>query len=333
MADLTTSIIVPTFNRRSRLERLLLRLDELHAKGRDFEVLVADDGSTDGTAAMLSTLHVTYPLRLLPAEHAGPCAARNRAMQASSGELLLFLDDDVWPCTGLIESHLELHRRDQWAAAIGPMVPPRNLRLAPWLRWEAAMLQRQYELFASDYAAPTQLHFYTGNASVRRAHALAAGGFDERFTRQEDVEFAYRLGAHGLRFYFLPDAKAEHMPDRTLAGWLHMAYQYGRAAVLMQRKGHPYGRAVAYLETHSRHPLNRLPPHWCVGHPARSRVVMTAFRAALRYRGPAQDRLHRAACSVVYNVQYWQGFADETGLGTKLWDELATQWRALAQSA
>src|ERR1700730_5035232 len=180
MRELSTSIIVPTYNRRSRLQRLLMLPDEVHASGRDFEVLVADDGSSDGTGEMLGTLRVTYPLRLLPGEHGGPCAARNRAIQAARGEILLFLDDDVWPADGLIECHLDLHRRDAWAAAIGPMVPPRNLRLAPWLRWEAAMLQRQYELFASEYAAPTQLHFYTGNASVRRAHALAAGGFDER---------------------------------------------------------------------------------------------------------------------------------------------------------
>jgi GT2 family glycosyltransferase len=331
--DLTASIIVPTFNRRALLQRLLARLEEAHVGGQPFEVVVAVDGATDGTGEMLEALRTRYPLRILHGENRGPAAARNRAMKAATGEVLIFLDDDVQPVDGMIERHLAIHRRDARAAVIGPMVAPSDAGMPPWLAWEAATIQRQYEMFDSGFFGPTALHFYTGNASVRREPALSAGGFDERFRRVEDVEFAYRLASQGIHFYFAPEAKVVHEPDRTLAGWLRMAHEYGRHAVLLERKGHPYARVIAYQERHFRHPLNRLPPRWCVGHPWRVRSIVAACTALLRYRGPRQNGVHRGACSVMYNVQYWQGFADEMGIGAGWWRQLETEWRVLGESA
>src|ERR1700737_1664124 len=116
MGGLTTRIVVPTFNRSSRLERFLLRLDELYAGGDRFETVVSVDGSTDGTAEMLANLRVHYSLRVVLADNAGPCAARNRGMNAASGEIIIFLDDDVTPMDGLIERHLAIHRPDSQAA-------------------------------------------------------------------------------------------------------------------------------------------------------------------------------------------------------------------------
>jgi len=327
MGGLTTSIVVPTFNRASRLERLLRRLDELHAAGDRFETVVSVDGSTDGTAEMLAALRVRYPLRVVLGDNAGPCAARNRGMTAASGEIIIFLDDDVSPRDGLIERHLAIHRRDSQAAVIGPMLPPAGGVMPPWLRFEAAMMLRQYALFASGLAAPTHLHFYTANASLRRANALNAGGFDEKFKRQDDVEFAYRLAAAGAHFYFVAEAEVIHEPDRTLSGFLRMAYENGRYSVLMERKGHPHGRAVAYVEAR-RHRLNRLPPRWGVGHRLRSRAMVAALTAAIRYRGPGRGRLQQAACHVLYNLLFWQGYAAEMGVGANLWRQLETEWRA-----
>lgn len=327
--NLTASVIVPTFNRCSRLRRLLVRLDEMYHAGSRFEVIVSVDGSTDGTDEMLASLGPSFPMRILHGKNAGPATARNHAMEAAEGEIIIFLDDDVVPVMSLIEQHIDVHRRDPAAAAIGPMLAPADIRMPPWLRWEAAMLERQYDVLASGFFAPTPLQFYTANASIRRAHALAAHGFDLRFHRAEDVEFAYRLAALGIRFYFLPEASIAHEPDRSLAGWLRLAYERGRENVMLERKGHPFGRALAYQETHRRR-VNRLPPQWCVGHPNRSRVIMTGLSGLLRYRGPGQDRVHQALCSVMFNIRYWEGYADELGTGPKMWRRLETHWQVLA---
>src|SRR5438105_7088214 len=111
-ADLTVSVIVPTFNRRSRLERLLLAIDRLPESRARLEVVVTVDGATDGTTEMLRGLRVGYPLRVIEQPNSGPAAARNAAIAAATGDVLLFLDDDVIPTESVIREHLLCHSRD-----------------------------------------------------------------------------------------------------------------------------------------------------------------------------------------------------------------------------
>src|SRR5437879_5627579 len=77
---LATSIVIPTFNRRSRLQRLLFELEQQRASGIPFEVVVVVDGADDGSIEMLQMLRPAYPLRVLSQPNAGPAAARNRGI-------------------------------------------------------------------------------------------------------------------------------------------------------------------------------------------------------------------------------------------------------------
>ncbi len=320
------SVIVPTYNRRAGLERLLRALEEETSRSASFEVVVAVDGSTDGTQAMLAGLRTNYPLRVLEQANAGPGAARNCAVEAAAGDLLIFLDDDILPAPGLLEQHRMLHDSDRQAVATGPMLPPPGRPLAPWLSWEAATLQKQYSAMLAGRWGPSPRQFYTANASVRREHVLAANGFDETFRRAEDVEFAYRLADHGLRFYFLPEAAVLHEPDRTLQGWKRVAYDYGRYDVIME---HRCGRRNllhrSYRESRRRHPLNRRLTEWCVGHPWRFRAGVGLASWLIGYRSPIRwQRADMALCSAIFNLEYWQGIADETGFSNQVWRRLQT---------
>src|SRR5688500_4751206 len=214
------SIIVPTYERCEGLRRLLGALAAQSCALDLFEVLVVDDGSTDGTRDMLAGLALPYRLHVLAQPNQGPGAARNRGVGHANGELVLFLDDDMVPLPGLVEAHVLAHRADGAAAprvAIGPMLPAPDWKMAPWAQWEADLLQAQYaDLAAGAYACgPRQ--FYTANASLRRARFVEAGGFDVRYRRAEDVELAYRLRDRGAHFAFLPDAAALHYASRTFA--------------------------------------------------------------------------------------------------------------------
>lgn len=322
--SLSASVVIPTYNRRARLERLLRALEDEYVAGPRFEVVVVVDGATDGTEAMLAALRPSYPLRVLPQPNRGPAAARNRGVAAAAGDVLVFLDDDVWPTPGLIARHLAVHAHDPAAVVTGPMLAPPGLKLAPWLAWEAAALRKQYDAMRAGRFAPTPRQFYTANASVRRAHVLAAGGFNETFTRAEDVELAFRLADRGLHFTFLPDAAVLHEPDRTLAAWLRVPYEYGRHDVRMAWEcGRAYLLPLALRELRQRHPLNRLLPRWCAGRRCLSRAVVATLAFALR-SGPrtATARWQLALCSALFNLQYWRGVADAAGLGAGLWDEL-----------
>ncbi len=234
--DLDVSVVVPTFNRCGPLARLLAGLERQHARGARFEVIVVDDGSDDGTDAFLATVRTPYPLRAIRQRRQGPAAARNAAIAAASADVLLFLDDDVVPQDGLFEGHLAVHARDPLAAVAGRMAAPAGHTFAPWLDWEATMLERSYARILAGNGGPGWWLFYTANCSVRREHAFAVGGFDERFVRVEDSDLAYRLFARGLRFSFVPDAVVEHEPDRTFETWLRNAFVSGLHRVLMERR-------------------------------------------------------------------------------------------------
>lgn len=321
--SLSVSVVIPTYNRRTRLERLLRALENEYAAGPCFEVVVIVDGATDGTETMLAALRPSYPLRVLRQPNRGPAAARNHGVTAAAGEVLVFLDDDVVPTPGLIRRHLAVHAGDPAAVTIGPMLAPPGRRLAPWLVWEAATLQKQYDAMQAGRFAPTPRQFYTANASVRRAHVLAAGGFNETFTRAEDVELAFRLADRGLRFYFLPDAAVLHEPDRTLAAWLRVPYEYGRHDVRMAWEcDRPYLLPLALRELGHRHPLNRLLPRWCAGRRRLSQVVVSTLAFALRAGPRPAARWQLALCSALFNLQYWRGVADAAGLGAGFWRRL-----------
>ena len=314
-------MVVTTHNRLRPLHRLCASLAEASAAGSDFEVVVTVDGAEDGSVEMLGGWLDRLDLEVVVQDkRRGPAAGRNRALAAATGDVVLFLDDDVIALPGLIERHRHVHESDESAVAIGPMLPPREWTQPSWLRWEAVTLQKQYDAMRRGEYGPTPRQFYTANASVRRAHVVAAGGFDETFTRAEDVELAYRLEDRGLRFQFVPDAAVIHGPVRSWAGWQEVAYEYGRYSVIFERDRGRDQLTSAYAEWKERHPLNRALARLCVGHAARARLLRSvAGAAARRDGGRVWERLQMGLCSAVYSASYWQGVADETGLGTSVW--------------
>ena len=152
-----------------------------------------DDGSTDGADGMRSGAP-PLPVVASTQENQGPGAARNRGVDLASGEIVVFLDDDVIPDPGLVSAHVRAHERcgDQ-TVVIGPMRNPPDHQMSPWIRWEQAMLAKQYDAMEAGHYDATARQFFTGNASLRREHVLAAGGFDPARRRAEDIELAYRL--------------------------------------------------------------------------------------------------------------------------------------------
>jgi GT2 family glycosyltransferase len=330
--DLTVSVIVPTLNRRSRLERLLRAIDRLPDSRARLEVVVAVDGSTDGTNEMLREMHVGYPLRVIEREHRGRAAARNAAIAAATGDILLFLDDDTIPTPALVEAHLRHHRADPRAAVIGPLMAPPDMRLSPWVNWEATLLDRRYRRWAAHELEPTAHEFYTGNASVRREIAVAVGAFDERFLRSEDVEFGLRLARNQARFVFEPAAVAHHEPDRSFESWMRAPYEHGKLALLFASGPAPDYLLEMRRFSRGHHALTRLLTRWTVGHRLRYRATTMLLRSFIAL--PAFDgvmRLKLWACSALFSLLYWQGVADETRLDAGVWRGLDSMQQVAAE--
>lgn len=105
------SVIIPTYNRKDSLIRLLLSLAEQSCPYELYEVVIADDGSTDGTEEAVADFVAPYKLWYSWQENAGVNAARNRGLHQAYGDIVLFLDDDMVADPRLLEEHLKAHER------------------------------------------------------------------------------------------------------------------------------------------------------------------------------------------------------------------------------
>jgi glycosyltransferase involved in cell wall biosynthesis len=319
------SVVVPTYNRAASLRRLLDALAHQTYPAHAFEVIVVDDGSTDGTTNRLGDWSFPFTLRVLQQDHGGPAQARNLGACHATGDLIVFVDDDVIPAPELLDEHVRSHQLGSDLIVVGPMSPPRAWRRPAWVRWEEDMLQVQYrDMLAGRYPC-TPRQFYTANVSLARARFLEAGGFDPAFKRAEDVELAYRLRDVGMRFVFNPRADVRHYASRSFSAWLRTPYQYGRYDVIMARdKGQETLQCATY-EFYERNWLTRAMTRLCVGRP----MLFGASMQLMRMAAQAADRLGlppRVAgmlLSGVFNVMYWQGACDELGGRAALMDALA----------
>ena len=324
MSDPTKlSVVIPTFNRCHSLRRTLEGLARQTYPIDQFEVVVISDGSDDGTMAMLADYATFAPftLRAVEQTNSGPSAARNRGVHEARHEIIVFLDDDVEPLPDFLARHAAHHAEDEKIVVLGPMSPdPAQRGGEPvWIAWEHAKLQQTYNLFrpggeyADSLAGP--MHFYSGNASVRRQWLEAVGGFDETFKRQEDVELAERMARQcGVRFRFDFAADGLHRPIRTFGAWQRIPTSYGALDAQRVKAGSLQVEAVSV----KRHAATRLLTRLCVMAPAVIPLISVLSRvgAAILWR-IGRRRSAIALLSGLYNACYSQAF-HETLFGRPL---------------
>ncbi|MEZ4867917.1 MAG: glycosyltransferase [Caldilineaceae bacterium] len=312
------TVVIPTYNRAASLQRVLAALacQSLPDSGFGFEVVVVSDGSQDGTIATLATLETPFSLRCIEQEHAGPSAARNRGIAAATGELILFLDDDVAPHADWITAHLQAHAQATApVAVIGPMWSPPAARLQPWVAWEQAQLHAKYARMRAGHLQPNPHQFYTGNASVLRTQLLAAGGFDTTIRRMEDVELAYRLAAQEVGFVFAPQAYGYHYAHRSYGAWLAIPYTYGQNSVWWAKEKGRADLLATVLRSYAHlHPLQQRMLRLALDRPAMSKGLLLTLQtiALLAHQCRLTDLANRAF-SGIYNLRRYQGMADALG--------------------
>ena len=314
MRAFDATIVIPTRQRPASLGRVLAGLDRQGCQGAAFEVIVVCDGRADPAKTQLDTAAFGFPLRFVEQDRKGPGGARNLGISLSRSDVIIFLDDDVLPSAGFVAAHLNAHRQAGDLAVAGPLLSPAGWG-SPWVRFESDSVQRQYTELAAGRWEMSPRQFYTGNASVRRTHLLTVGGFDEGFSRAEDVELAFRLRSAGLRFVLATDAEVTHLPARSYGSWLQAAYQYGRAdAVMARTKGRSDLFESVVEEFQGRHPFTKSAVQWSLRHrraaSAMAWLGLPLAQVALLLR---RERLAVGICAGVFNLRYWAGLTSESG--------------------
>jgi GT2 family glycosyltransferase len=201
------SVIVTTRERREALLATLEALTTQTVAPSVYEVVVVDDGSTDGTSEAVSALRPPYALRLLRhPEQRGIGAGRNTAIREAKGRVLIFLSDDLLVPPGFVAAHLAALERNPGAWIVGGFRQLPSLRETPFGRYlddveEGFTKARQQAPVGPDL---WELSWPTArNLSLPHADFLAAGPFDERFRSTcEDQDLAVRARARGVRFLY-----------------------------------------------------------------------------------------------------------------------------------
>jgi len=235
------SVVIPTHDRLETLPEVLAAL-EAQAGAPDFEVVVVDDGSSDGTGDWLAERRreARMPLTVLRQPNRGPAAARNTGVAVARGQRVAFLGDDTVPSPGWLATHREAHRRrgdDPALAVIGYTRWHPRMRLDPFLRYiNEHGLQFGFALLDDPEDVPFNF-FYTSNLSLPRA-LLLAEPFDLAFpyAAWEDIETGYRLmRRHGMRLAYEPGAVVSHHHPTDLARFAARQERAGYSAVAFHR--------------------------------------------------------------------------------------------------
>jgi len=219
------SVIVCTRNGNARIDRCLRALEEL--LDQRHEVLVVDDGSSDGTADRVAA---AFPqVRLLRLEPVGLSAARNAGAAAASGEIYAFTDDDCEPDAEWLDRLRRVFADGRFAAVGGPNLPPRPRS------WREAVV-------CAAPGAPSHVllddeeaeHLPGCNLAVTRTAFEAIGGFNPVFhTAGDDVDFCWRLRDAGFRLGFAAGAFVWHWRRPSVSAFLRQQIGYGRAERLL----------------------------------------------------------------------------------------------------
>jgi GT2 family glycosyltransferase len=239
-ASLRLSVVVPTYQRRDSVLRLLRSLRTQTLPPHAYEVVVAVDGSTDGTADAVRRFDPPYALSVLEGPNCGRAKACNAGIRAAAGAVVVLLDDDMEAAPACLAAHAAAHDDPARRAVVGaaPMVAPADA--PPFVRYMAAGFRSRLERMAEPGYRLRFRDVYTGNFSARRDVLLAIGGFDEAFRvyGHEDYELAVRLQAAGVALGYSADACAHQHYDKTFAAFARDGIARGRTAVLFAAK-HP----------------------------------------------------------------------------------------------
>lgn len=219
------SVVVCSYNGSETIGGCVSALQELDYP--DYEVIVVDDGSVDGTAEVAAGLGA----RVITTVNQGLSSARNTGIAAAGGKVVAFCDDDCRPDRGWLRYLVMTLLEGEYAGVGGPNIPPPSTLVA--------------DAVGRAPGAPTHVlltpavaeHIPGCNMAFRRDVLDRVGGFDPRFrVAGDDVDVCWRIQEAGGVLGFSPGAVVWHQARMSVRGYVKQQLGYGRAEALLEHK-------------------------------------------------------------------------------------------------
>jgi len=212
------SVVVPVYNSAKTLSKTIEALMSQNFLEDNFEILIADDGSTDSTAEIVKR----YPVKYLHQDNKGPAAARNLGWKFSSGNIVCFTDSDCIPEKDWISKIIKAYTSEQIVGVGGSydIVNSESL-LASCIHEE--IVQRHLKM-------PKEVNYLGAfNVSYRRSILEEVGGFNESYSDAsgEDNDIAYRVVKKGYTLIFDKNIKVGHYHPTSLLRYLKQQFKHG----------------------------------------------------------------------------------------------------------
>jgi GT2 family glycosyltransferase len=221
------SVVVCCHNEERNLAMCLESVEQLVYP--DYEVIVIDDGSTDGTAAIA---HQFAGVRVVSTENRGLAAARNLGLELATGEIVAYIDGDAWPDPHWLTYLVAAFQDSDHVGIGGPNLPPANAGTVE--QCVANAPGGPTHVLVSDGEAE---HIPGCNMAFRKEALQAIGGFDPQFRAAgDDVDICWQLQARGWTLGFDPTAVVWHRRRHTVRSFWRQQTGYGKAEALLERK-------------------------------------------------------------------------------------------------
>ena len=223
------SVIVPVFNGGSKIERCVRCLNRQKTT-RSFEIILVDDGSTDGCLRRIDG----HRVRVLTQANHGPAAARNLGVEEARGQIVLFTDSDCEPFENWIEEMVAPFENPGISGVKGSYQTSQRGVVPLFVQLE---YEDKYDRMKKDRAID---FIDTYSAGFLKKTFLATGTFDPSFPvpSVEDQEFSFRMWEKGYQMVFNPKAMVYHTHSETVWDYVKKKFRIGYWKALVLRK-HP----------------------------------------------------------------------------------------------
>lgn len=234
------SVIIPTYNRKDSLIRLLDSLSHQSMAADFYEVIVVDDGSPDNPIEE-SDNRFPYPVVYLKQENQGVTVARNTGALKSQGQILVFIDDDVTISGMALEYLAETCTKTSMVIALGWLDTCNLENESTFTQVAVSLNNKDLNRFKTTNGRENFIECNTQLIAIRRDDFFDLGMFQDPtggWPNWDDVDLGYRAHLAGYQFIRVGEAKGKHW-DNSLSDMESTSQRWFRAsksAVLLFRK-------------------------------------------------------------------------------------------------